>query len=369
MNPTLRRRLLGASGLALLVALGLGARAWTQRPIRIGLLVSPSTALGHEATLAVRYFLDGHPRVNGRPVELVVRTPSLAPEEQRAAFRELEQEGVSLIVGAAVSQAGVIQAEESARSGLPTLSVSASTAALSSKSDAFYRLVVDTQSCGRAAARLLSARYRRVMILTGASNRAYTETLGAALEEALAVERQRRSLADEGAAVGALEAFAPDAVFAIVSPSDLLRVAARVREAAPRATIFSSDWGMIALPLYSSENLEDLHFISQNGVPLPSYARRLEGLAARFEHKPAHTAAYCLSIMELLYQGLREAGEDPAALKAWLDQPRTYGYAYGRVHLDANGDAVREHWHLFRVRGGELDLVESLPDPRFPEGR
>lgn len=360
-----RRRLLALAALALSAALAI-AYSWSKRPIRIGLLVSPSTALGHEATLAVRYFLDAHPQVDGRPVELVVRTPSLDPAEQRAAFQELESAGVSLIVGAAVSQAGVVQAEESARSGLPTFSVSASTAALSSKSDAFYRLVVDTQACGRASARLLSSRYQRVVILTGASNRAYTEPLGAAIEASLAVERRRLSLADEAGAIKALGEFQPDAVFAIVSPSDLIRVVTQVRAETPQATIFSSDWGMIALPLYSGENLEDLHFISQNGVPLARYAEQLEDLTQRFEHKPAHTAAYCLSIMELLYRGLREVGDEPAALKAWLDQPRTYDYAYGRVYLDGSGDAIREHWHLFRVREGQLSLVESLADERFP---
>ncbi|HBP18470.1 MAG TPA: hypothetical protein DEA08_11895 [Planctomycetes bacterium] len=355
--------------LALLAALALGVYSWSRRPIRIGLLVSPSTALGHEATLAVRYYLDAHPQVGGRPVELVVRTPSLNPDEQRAAFRELERAGVSLIVGAAVSQAGVVQAAESARSGLPTFSVSASTAALSSKSDAFYRLVVDTTACGSAAAKFLSSRYRRVAILTGASNRAYTEAFGAAIEDALAVERRRLSLGDEDAAIAALGEFQPDAVFAIVSPSDLLRVVGRVRATTREVTIFSSDCGMIALPTYSGQNLEDLRFISQNGVPLPRYAEQLEGLTERSDHKPAHTAAYCLSIMELIYQGLREVGEGRAALKAWLDQPRTYDYAYGRVYIDGTGDAIRERWHLFRVHEGQLTLVESLPDERFPEGR
>ena len=111
--------------------------------------------------------------------------------------------------------------------------------------------------------------------------------------------------------------------------------------------------------------MEGVRFLSQNGTPQARYAAWLERFQARYQHKPSHTAAYCVSIMELLYLGLEEVGGDGGRLAEWLVEPRTYDYAYGRVHLDRFGDAVREFHYLYEVRGAEVERLEVFEVPEF----
>ena len=296
-----------------------------------------------------------------------METPSLEPESQREAYRKLEERGASIILGSAISKTGLIQAEEASRSQVPCFGISASTSALSSRADGFYRIVVATDDAGAVAAALLRRDHQRVAILTGANNRAYTEALGRAIALGLGEEHGAvYSLADEDAALEQVVASGVQAVFLVVSPSDLLRLVKRIRELGLSLPIYSSDWGRFALPIYSPENFEGVRFFSQNGIPLPAYTARLRAIEERYDHEPAHTAAYALSILDIVYRGLEEVGSDPSELRAWLATPRTYDYAYGRVHLNATGDAAREHWYVYEVRAGRMILAESIPNPSFP---
>lgn len=353
--------------LGVLLLGGAGLYAYLTRPIRIGLSLSLDTALGNEGTIAVRHWLSENPSIGWRPVELLVENPSLEAEAQRAAYRRLESQGVSVILGSAISQTGLVQAEEAARSEVPCFGISASTAALSGRADGFSRIVVGTDEAGEAAAELLRRDYERVAILTGASNRAYTEATGAAMAESLAGKGAAFSLAMEEAALEAVVAYRPQALFLIVNPSDLLRLVKRVRGLGLALPIYSSDWGLLALPIYSPENFEGVRFFSQNGIPVPSYAARLAALQERYDHEPAHTAAYVLSILDIVRRGIEEVGTDPRDLRRWLAEPRTYDYAYGRVHVDAHGDAQRESWYLYQVRDGVLQLEETIPNSKFPD--
>jgi len=317
--------------------------------------------------LAFRHGVSERPRIGWRPVELIVERPSLDPESQREAYRRLEERGAAIILGSAISKTGLIQAEEASRSSVPCFGISASTSALSSRADGFYRIVVATDEAGAAAAALLQQDYQRVAVLTGASNRAYTEALGSAIARGLGEgQGTLYSLEHEEEVLNQVVADRPQALFLIVSPSDLLRLVKRIRGLGLSLPIYSSDWGLFALPIYSPDNFEGVRFYSQNGIPLPGYAARLRKLQDRYDHEPAHTAAYALSILDIVYQGLEEVGSEPSELRAWLATPRTYDYAYGRVHMNGAGDAEREHWYLYQVRAGRLVLEDSIPNPKFP---
>ncbi len=342
---------------------------YATRPIRIGVALSPDTSLGHEAILALRYYQQRHPRIGWRPVELVVRAPTLAPADLRRAYAELDRAGVSVVVGAAISEAGLTLADEAQRTGLPCFSVAASTDALQGREDGFFRLVAGTELVGRLAARHLQPRFARVAVLTGATNRAYTESLGEAVARSLGpAAASVVSLADEEAALEQVRRWAPDAAYLIVSPDVLLRLTPRLRAQHPGIAILSSDWGLFGLPLYSPEALEGVTFVTQNGPLTPRYQELLAGYEEAHDYTPAHTAAYSFSLLDILYQGLAEAGDDRAALARWLATPRVYDYAYGRVRLDAAGDAVRELHHLLRVEQGRLRVVERMRVAEFEAG-
>lgn len=348
------RKLTGA--LLLLGLLAAGAGAYLTRPIVIGVSLSPDTALGHESLLALRHYVARRPQIGLRPVHLEVRTPLLERESQEQAYRELAASKASIVIGAALSKAGLIQAEQAQATGLPCFSVSASTAALRGRDDGFFRLVVDTDAAGALAATFLAPDHRRVAILAGASNRAYTEAFAQSVSKSLPGSKVF-SLADDERARVEVKAYQPDAVFLVVSPATLLRWVKTLRELIrPDLPIFSSDWGLFAVTLYSGADLEGVGFVTQNGSPIEPYAAWLREFERSFDHVAAHTSAYCVSIMDIVYRGLEEVGDDRARLRAWLATPRVYDYAYGRVALDAAGDATRAHHYLFTVHEGHLKL-------------
>lgn len=362
------RRRVAAIVAIVAVVVALGAVALRPRPIRIGVSISQDTSLGFEAARAIRFYVERNPVVAGRPVELVIETPTLEEADQRRAYRAVAERGARVVLAACVSSTAAWCAEEADATGVPCFSVSASTAALTGRRDRFFRIVVDTAACGHQAGEQLAREHRRLVVLTGTTNRAYTEALGAAVEAGFSGDCLRLSLGDEAEALGRMRAFQPDAVFLAVPPDVLVRLARTLRTELPDLSVTSSDWGLFALALYDPINLEGVSFLSQNGAPTPRYASLKAGFAEAYEHVPAHTSLYCFSILDVLYAGLEAVGDDPAALTAWLAQPRTYDYAFGRLHIDANGDAIREHFYLYTVREAKLTEVERVPVAAFPGG-
>lgn len=365
LSRSKRKRALLTLALVAFAGSGVGTYAYLTRPIVIGVCLSPDTALGHEALLAVRHYVARRPSIGLRPVRLEVRTPHLERSSQQEAYRELAATPAAIVVGAALSQAGLVQAEEAAATGLPCFSVSASSAALRGRADGFFRLVVDTQAAGELTAQFLAPTYTRVAILAGARNTSYTEAFARSIAAGLPGSRVF-SLEDEERAQAELEAFQPDAVFLVVPPAVLVRWVKTLRQRVrPDLPLFSSDWGLFAVTLYSGTGLEGVGFVTQNGVPRERYAAWLRDFEQSFDHVAAHTSAYCVSILDLVYEGVEQVGDDRARLRAWFATPRAYDYAYGRFALDAYGDATRSHHYLFTVQQGQLVLTSQRAVPSF----
>ena len=115
--------------------------SYITRPIKIGVILPIQSPLGNEENLFVRYYRDTHPKIGQRPVEFIIENKAVSEKEIKAAFEEMNNKGVSVIIGGVISEEGKWLSEESAKYSLPTFGITASSAQLSNKKDAFFRLV------------------------------------------------------------------------------------------------------------------------------------------------------------------------------------------------------------------------------------
>lgn len=348
----------------LLIAGGLIWRTW--RTVTIGVIYSPDTAIGAEANLAARYYRTRFPTANGRPVKFVFQTPALAEPDIVQAYRELEAQNVSLILGGGVSQAGIILAREAKRSGIPTIGTTASSQSLSERPDNFYNLAMDNDRQVQGSTRYLTKLgISRLAIVPHVENTAYTDVYAALLESYFAGESAVFPFDPEGGLYDRLHAFGPDAVFLILPAPALLRFLKQSR-LSQHVTIISSGWGF-TFPQYAPPLTRKLLISTQNGLARPEYVGLLRDFEAMYKRPATFSAEYVFSALNIMYQAIRAVGADRRRLNRYFSEPRIYDFVYGKLHLNEYGDAIHQYYHVYEFDQGAITLIDRFTMEDFPQ--
>lgn len=334
------------------------------KPLHIGAILCTDSPLENDANLVIRYWRDQSPQINGRPVVVSIRNPSMEHDALRAAYQELSDAGCSVIIGGGLSRTGVVLADASQQGDVPVVAISASSHSVSGRDDGFFRHIMDTRVMAGALAGVLGAEgYQRLLVVASASNAAFSMSLAERLKQ---VYPGSVAVVDDAEGIDAsawVAAHQPDAVVGVLAPAGLFQLLRGMRAADENLPVISIDWGMVMLPYYQGEQIDGLEFVVQSGPVVEPFASQLAEMRAAIQLTADFGPEHTLGSLEIVRQALAATDGTPAAVRAWLAQPRTYPHPYGEVALDAYGDALRPLLVRYRMVNGKLTVLEHLPLP------
>ncbi|MEI6874147.1 MAG: ABC transporter substrate-binding protein [Spirochaetota bacterium] len=278
--------------IVIVLILGLGAFLYSRflaRPLVIGAIIPIDTSLGNEENLFIRGYRDSHRSIGRMPASFLVENPPATAEGIAEAYRRLDGLGASVILGGVLSKDGVWLAGESARTGIPTFGITSSSAVLSGKKDAFFRLCPTNASQAAAVAKYyLQSGFKRLAAVTSVDNQVYVDPFMERLRGGYRGELTQIPFDSSDSVSKAIGRYRPDAIFAILPAKDLIQVINAVRKSDPAIMIGSSSWGSVEiLSLYSGPILDGVLFFSY-GSDL--FGDEYKAEIAAFESKYSMTA-------------------------------------------------------------------------------
>ncbi len=357
-----KRMILTVTVALLIVASILGWWHFSQ-PIRIGVILPFDKLTGNEANLFIRYYQARHPKIGLRPVQFIIEDRPSEEAPVKAAYRELNAQGVSVIIGGNFSAEGIWLAEESAKTGIPTFGITPSTAVLSKKKDGFFRLCPTNALQAKAVSIYFQREgVKRLVVVTSLENSVYVEPFFAVLAENFTGEIARVPFADHPDTYQQISNANPDGIFTILPAKDVILTIKAIREQRREIRFGSSSWGSDEiLSLYSGPLLDGvLFFALDKTIYGADYQAELDDFAKTYNMKVTNAAQYTVSILHILYQAIKEVGASREALNAYFETPRTYDTCYGRTSMDAYGDVSARQIIVQETTNGVIQKKETV---------
>ncbi len=350
---------------AILAVVGLLILVWASltRPILVGAVIPIDTSLGNEENLFLRYFTTKHPQIGLRPVRLIIENPAPTEEEVLAAYRRLEGQEVSVIIGGVLSKDGAWLAAEAERSGVPTFGITSSSAALAGKKDAFFRLTPTNSSQAKAVAQFFQGQgIKRLAVATSVDNVAYVDPYMKVMQENFQGEMQQIPFTSGEEVAQKIREVDPDAVFTILAAKDVIQVIQAVRAWKPDMMIGSSSWGSVELlSLYSGPSLDGVYFFTL-GLEVSGEENKSEitDFESTYKMTATNGSSYAVSLLRAIYKAIQQVGAERQALRTYFEIPRSYDTAYGEMSMDEFGDGTTERIILLQTMNGVMNTVETL---------
>ena len=349
--------------------LAVGIFWFITRPVKIGVVISTETFIGSEEDMAVRFYKQLYPRIGLRPVHYLIHNPSIKKEDVVKAYRDLENAEVTVIIGAAISQIGIVLAEEAARSGIPTFGITTSTHLLSGKNDHFYRIVTSTEFVGPLLADYFHRqKIARVAIINSVENTAYVDPLADSFQQAFNGESLKIPFVSTPETFEHLFAWNPEAVFAIIPARSLIQIVKEIQLRKADILIMSSPWAIERLPsLFSGQELNGIQAFNYTGETIaPEYQALITAFKQQHDIDPTFASVYTFSVLNMIYQAVNEVGTDRDKINTYFEHPQIYNLGYGNVYLDAFGDATIQYYYINEILNGQIVLKETLKVQQFP---
>lgn len=307
------------------------------KPIHIGVILPIDTSLGNEENLFIRYYQDRHPRIGIRPVKFMIENPASEEKQFKDSYRKLNGQGVSAIIGGVLSKDGVWLAEESAKTGIPTFGLTPSSAVLSGKKDAFFRLCATNASQAKAVGLYYhKTGVNRLAVVFSLDNKAYAEPYINVIAENFTGEIVQIPFAPNEETYQKIFGANPDGIFTILAAKDVIQVVKTARERNPNIRLGSSSWGSVEiLSLYSGPLLDGVLFFSL-GSELHGevYKAEITDFEKKYKMKATNGSHYALSVLTIMYEAIRKIGFSREDLKAYFQTPRIYDTIYGKIAVD-----------------------------------
>ena len=349
-------------GLLIIIAVGLVFQSLT-RPILIGAVLPIDTSLGNEENLFVRYYKDKNPKIGLRPVKFIIENPAATEVEVKNAYQRLNEQGVSAILGGVLSKDGAWLADEAAKSGIPTFGITSSSALLSAKKDAFFRLVATNAPQAKAVGQYYQKLgLKRLVLVTSADNVAYVDPFVKVIKENFSAEIVQIPFTSADEVSQKIRMANSDGVFTILAAKDVIQVIKIVRDQHPNLPIGSSSWGSVEiLSLYSGPLLDGVLFFSLGFDVLgEDYKAEIADFENKYSMKATNGSHYSASILQILYEAIQQVGDSRAALKTYFETPRTYDTSYGKMSIDEFGDGTTNRVTLLQTVNGAMNTKEII---------
>ncbi|MGL1890380.1 MAG: ABC transporter substrate-binding protein [Spirochaetaceae bacterium] len=356
--------------ISLILIVVLSGILWLRRPIKIGVLFSLETSTGNEENLAVQFYNHKYPKIGLRPVKLIIENPTLEETSIKEAYHKLYEEGVSIIIGAAISATGVVIANDDSIRDVPFFSPSTSSVQLSNKKDNFYRLIASNYIQGQYPAEYLNTtNLKRIVMLLSEQNRAYSEPLADAFIKNFNGEGIKVFNDVDHPDPQKIINLRPDGIFFILSTCEMMQYLQPIYDDLPDIVRMTSTWGHQQLEsVFSGDILNNLIVITPSGDKQEDY---FEKLTIEFEEnyriKSSFVSTLTLSSMEYIYNVIEQVGDNRDNLLKYLSENRVIDWSFGKVRIDSFGDAHNQYYYLYEIMNNELNLKEKFIIPTFED--
>ena len=339
-------------------------------PVRIGFLAGLSGRVadlgigGRNGAILAVEMRNRQGGINGRPVELIAEDDQQDAELARHAASRLLASKVEVVIGPMTSTMALAILPQFNAAGVPLLSPTVTTNALTGLDDEFFRVVAPT-----AAHVFKSAEYhfrenglRRVVLVCDLSNQAYSESWAGDFRiafEGMGGQVIGEIAFDSGQSLAALAttvlAAKPDGVIIIANSVDTALLVRHLRMRAADLRIGTSEWA-------ATERLIELGGRAVEGLVVAQYVDRDSSAAAylafrhayreRFGHEPGFPGLTAFDATNVALDALtaRRSGE---TLKQALLAQATFAGAQSPIQFDAGGDTQRDSF-LAVIRDGEF---------------
>lgn len=334
------------------------------RPIKIGVLFSLDSSIGIEEKLSVQFYRRLFPKIGLRPVELIIENPKLDKTSIKESYKKLVKQNVSLIIGASLSQEGVIVAEISSEYSVPFISPTTSTIELKGVKDNFYRYMVMNTVQGEVPADYLNSMdIRNSVLLLSESNRAYSEPLADAFIKRFNGDVKKIFNDPDNPIPEQIVELNPESVFFVLPANEIISYLKTLRNELSNSILVTSTWGFQQLiSVFSGDQINGIFVTTPSGddvlSPYDDYSKKFQQ-----EHKLHSTFATLTTLfaMEDIYTALNSVGSNREKLLEYFDRPRSVLGPYGNNYFDQYGDMVSEFFYLYEIENDELKLLYRVP--------
>ena len=306
--------------------------------------------LGVEGRNAAMLFVDrlnGEGGIGGRTLRLEVR--DLASDDSRApeVAAGLAAAGVEAVVGFYSSSSALAAIPVLEEAGVPIISPTSTSDALSGKADCFYRTIMSTARDPEAlAASMRQAGHRRVLFIAAAYNVPYYQTylqgLAPLVDIAGTFFYQKLDEVDYGAIaeLGAGDGY--DSVMIVAGSLDTGTIAQELALRGLLAPLYLSGWaGNDDVITYGGAAVEGATMVHQVDPALVRDLPLSAAYRAAFGEEPGYGAIETWDSMLFLVEALRASGPVPGRLAAAIGAVRSFTGTAGTIGIDEYGDASR----------------------------
>lgn len=358
-----------------LLATTLLAACTPREPVRIGFVGGLSGRVADLGEAARNGFLLAIEEANtgggidGRRIEPLVRDDAQDPARARQATEELAAAGVAAIVGPLTSAMAAPVLAAASQAGIPVVSPTVTTTALTGKDDLLLRVISDTAGYSSLAARFHYQRgVRRVAAVFDTRNRAYTEDWLNGFRRTFAAQGGRMvaeipfesgDSIDHEQIVRTLLSHRPDALLFVSAAVDTALFAQQARKIGGGQTLIGVEWAATERLIELGGRAVDGMFVGQffdRHAASPDYLAMREAYAARFRSPPGFASVAAYDATRAIIEARRRAPASTPLKQALLEQGPFAG-AQQPIAFDRFGDAQRRTF-ITEIRDGQFVAVE-----------
>ena len=328
-------------------------------PVRIGFLGGLSGRVadlgigGRNGAILAVEMRNQQGGINGRPIELIAEDDQQDAAVAVLAVARLLARKVELVIGPMTSAMALTVLPQFNAAGIPLISPTATTNALTAVDDQFFRVVAPTAAhvFKSAEHHFCRSGLRRMVLVCDLRNKAYSqswaddfrtafERLGGQVTAAVDFD------AGESLAVVASRVLAskPDGVVIISNSVDTALLVQQIRMRDTAVRIGTSEWAaterLIELGGRAVEGLVVAQYIDRASTA-PTYLAFLRAYRERFGHEPGFPGLTSFDATNVALDALaaRSRGQ---SLKQALLAHAAFAGAQSPIHFDAKGDAQRD---------------------------
>ncbi|WP_295484295.1 ABC transporter substrate-binding protein [Accumulibacter sp.] len=291
--------------------------------------------------------------IDGRPIELIAEDDQQDAEVARKAADRLLARGVEAVIGPMTSAMALVVLPQFNTAGIPLISPTATTNALTALDDQFFRVVAPT-----AAHVFKSAEHyfrqggvRRVVLVCDLRNKAYSESWANDFRQAFegmggqVVDEASIDSGDSLAALAAsILASKPDGVVIISNSVDTALLIQQIRMRDSEVRIGTAEWAaterLIELGGRAVEGVVVAQYVDRESTA-PAYQAFLRAYRQRFSHEPGFPGLTAFDATNVALDAIAARSSGQTLKQALLAHGRFAG-AQSPIDIDGNGDARRD---------------------------
>ncbi len=339
---------------------------YVTRPVKIGIIISTRTSIGHEENLAIRFYRDRFPGIGLRKTEYIIYNPPIDKNEISQAYKKLNDAGVSIIIGGGISTEGIILAEESQKNRIPTFGINPTTHFISDRKDRFFRTVISSHYQGKYLARVIEKEgISRLAILTDMDNKSYADAYSSSVTGFFKGKSRSFAYTRTGSMWIDLHSFNPQGILMILPAESMSEAIIEVKRKNPSVIFISSLWDFDRLAsTFNTPEINGVLSLHIRGIT----SEKNDPIVKKFEAEYTITSDFAMlvfSIMDIVYEGIKYAGAERDALIKYFEEPRYYNDGYGSLYMNQYGDSFPNHLFLKEIKDGRIVLRERIALEEF----